>query len=159
VIEHATHDDYLEILDDLDDFWASSGPPQRTRPYHYPFLIHQFGDTAFVIREEGRVVAYLFGFIATAEPIGYIHLVGVRRAHQRSGLGRALYDHFERVARARGCIALKAVVAPFNHGSRAFHLRLGFAFEPGEMDPSGVPVIRDYEGRGHHVSVVRKALV
>ena len=97
-LELATHVDYLEILDDLPDFWATSGPPERTRPYHSPLLVHQFGDTAIVIRREGRVIAYLFGFIATSEPIGYVHLVGVRTEDQRRGLGRALYDHFGRTA-------------------------------------------------------------
>jgi GNAT superfamily N-acetyltransferase len=158
VIELATHADYLEILDDLADFWGSSGPPERTRPYHYPFLVHQFGDTAFVIREEDRVIAYLFGFIATSEPVGYVHLVGVRQTHQRRGLGRSLYDHFEQVARERGCTALKAVVAPFNTDSRAFHEKLGFEWEAGPLDPSGVPVFKDYEGRGHDVSIIRKPI-
>jgi len=157
-IELATHEDYLEILDDLSDFWATSGPPERTRPYHYPFLVHQFGDTAFVIRREARVIAYLFGFIATSEPVGYVHLVGVRTEHQRRGLGRALYDRFGRVARDRGCESLKAVIAPFNTDSRVFHEKLGFEWEPGPMDPSGVPVFKDYEGRGHDVSIVRKPL-
>jgi len=79
--ERATHADFLEILGDLPDFWASSGPEWRTLSYHYPFLVHEYGDTAFVVREGGAVIAYLFGFIATAEPVGYIHLVGVRAAH------------------------------------------------------------------------------
>jgi GNAT superfamily N-acetyltransferase len=157
-IELATHEDFLEILDNLPDFWSSSGPPERTRPYHYAFLVHQFGDTAFVIHENDRVIAYLFGFIATSEPIGYIHLVGVRSSYQRQGLGRALYDHFEQVARARGCEALKSVTAPFNSDSRAFHQRLGFEIEPGDLDPSGVEVFTDYHGRGESVSIFRRPL-
>jgi GNAT superfamily N-acetyltransferase len=98
----------------------------RTLPYHYPFLVHEFGDTAFVVRSDGEVIAYLFGFVATAEPVGYIHLVGVRSAHQGTGLGRSLYEHFADVARERGCTHLRAVTAPFNTDSQAFHAALGF---------------------------------
>jgi hypothetical protein len=87
VIENATHADFLQIPRDLPHFWATSGPPERTMPYHYPFLVHEFGDTAFVVRSADEVVAYLFGFIATAEPVGYVHLVGVRAAHQGGGSG------------------------------------------------------------------------
>jgi GNAT superfamily N-acetyltransferase len=84
--------------------------------------------------------------------------VGVRTACQRRGLGRALYQHFEEIARGRGCAALKAVTAPFNADSRAFHLRMGFAIEPGDLDPSGVEVYTDYHGRGESVSIFRKPL-
>ena len=116
-IERATHEDFLEILHDLADFWSSSGPPNRTLPYHYPFLVHEFADTAFVVREDDTVIAYLFGFVATAEPVGYIHLVGVRAAHQGTGIGRALYEHFAVIARERGCTHVRAVTAPFNTDS------------------------------------------
>jgi hypothetical protein len=60
-IEHATHEDFLEILRNVADFWSSSGPPTRTLPYHYPFLVHEFADTAFVVRADEVVIAYLFG--------------------------------------------------------------------------------------------------
>lgn len=155
----ATHEDFLEILRDLPDFWASSGPEWRTLPYHYPFLVHQFGDTAFVLREDGQVVAYLFGFIATAEPTGYIHLVGVREAHQRRGIGKALYEHFAGIAQERGCKQLKAVTAPFNTDSIAFHKALGFDMEPGEPNEDGIPVFRDYHGRGEDVIIFVKPLM
>jgi GNAT superfamily N-acetyltransferase len=157
-VENATHEDFLQILRDLPEFWASSGPAWRTKPYHYPFLVHEFGDTAFVIRSDGEVIAYLFGFIATAEPVGYIHLVGVRTTHQGSGLGRSLYEHFERVARARGCLSLRAVTAPFNTDSRAFHAAMGFEATGPSRDPAGLPIYPDYHGRGEEVIIFRKPL-
>ena len=156
--DNATHDDFLAILRDLPDFWGSSGPELRTLPYHYPFLVHQFGDTAFVLREDGRVVAYLFGFIATSEPVGYIHLVGVRQSHQGIGIGRALYDHFEAVSRERGCAQLKAVTAPSNKDSQAFHTALGFEMAPGEPGEDGLPVFRDYHGPGEDLIIFVKPL-
>jgi GNAT superfamily N-acetyltransferase len=158
VIESATHEDFLQILRDLPDFWASSGPAERTRPYHYPFLVHEFGDTAFVIRSGDEVIAYLFGFIATAEPVGYIHLVGVRTGHQAHGLGRSLYEHFERIARERGCLSLRSVTAPSNTDSRAFHAALGFEATGPSHDADGLPVYPDYHGPGEEVIVFRKKI-
>jgi len=156
-IEHATHDDFIVILRDLADFWSSSGPPMRTLPYHYPFLVHEFADTAFVVRDEGEVIAYLFGFVATAEPVGYIHLVGVRAAHQRTGLGRALYEHSADVARAR----LHASAC--GHGS----LQLGRTGVPREdgirsdravADAGGTAHHPDYHGPGEDVIIFSKPL-
>ena len=157
-IELATHGDFLQILRDLPDFWSSSGPPMRTLPYHYPFLVHEFGDTAFVVREEGRVIAYLFGFVATAEPVGYIHLVGVRGAHQGTGLGRALYEHFAGVAKDRGCTHLRAVTAPFNSDSQAFHAAMGFEPTGPSRTPDGLPIYPDYHGPGEGVTIFSKRI-
>ena len=157
-IEHATHEDFLEILRDLADFWSSSGPPMRTLPYHYPFLVHEFVDTAFVVREDDVVIAYLFGFVATAEPVGYIHLVGVRAAHQGTGLGRALYEHFARVARERGCTHLRAVTAPFNTDSQAFHAAMGFEATGHHGRRPGCRSTPDYHGPGEDVIIFSKPL-
>jgi GNAT superfamily N-acetyltransferase len=158
-IEHATHDDFLEILHDLPDFWSSSGAPTRTLPYHYPFLVHEFGDTAFVVRPNDRVIGYLFGFVATAEPVGYIHLVGVRRTHQRAGIGRALYEHFAAAVARRGCTHLRAVTAPFNTDSRAFHAAMGFEPTGPARTPDGLPIYPDYHGPGEDVTLFEKRIL
>lgn len=109
-IDRCTHQDFLDILTDLEDFWGSD----RARAVHHPMFLHEFGDTAWVVREDDRVVAYLFGFWSQTEPIGCIHLVGVRRSHQRRGIGRLLYERFEERARERGCTGLKALTPPIN---------------------------------------------
>ncbi len=155
--DRATHEDFLAIVRELPAFWSSTGPGWRTLQFHYPFLVHEFGDTAFVLREDGRVVAYLFGFISQTEPVGYIHLVGVRSSHQRRGIGRALYEHFGELARKRGCVELKAVTAPFNTGSQAFHTAIGFGMV-GEPGPDGVPVHTDYHGPGEDMIILRRGL-
>lgn len=157
-IARATHEDYLEIMLDLPDFWSTSGPADRTRAYHYPFLVHEFGDTAFVIHIDDKVAAYLFGFIATAEPVGYIHLVGVRAPYQRQGLGRSLYAHFTDVARQRGCDRLRSVTAPFNTDSQAFHAALGFEQTGTRRDAEGVLVHPDYHGPGKDVIIFSKRI-
>jgi GNAT superfamily N-acetyltransferase len=152
-IERCAHADFLQILDDLEDFWGTD----RARAVHHPMFVHEFGDTAWVVREDGRVIAYLFGFWSQTEPVGYVHLVGVRRSHQRRGIGRRLYGRFEERARAHGCTALKAITSPINAESIAFHRSLGFSLE-GEPGEHGVPVVPDYFGPGQARIVFHKPI-
>lgn len=148
-----TSADFAEILRDLPDFWGSD----RARAVHHPMFLHEFGDSAWVIRDAGRVVAYLFGFLAQTAPVGYIHLVAVRKAYQGQGLGRRLHLHFAEFARQHGCKALKAITSPGNAASIAFHRTLGMELE-GLPNEQGVPVVRDYAGPGQDRVVFRKQL-
>lgn len=113
----------------------------------HPLFLEEFGDTAFVIRDRGKVVAYLFGFVARTSSTGYVHLVAIREGYRGQGLARALYHHFANAARARGATRLKAITNPKNAGSMAFHSRLGWTLH-GEPNESGVPVVRDYSRPG-----------
>jgi ribosomal protein S18 acetylase RimI-like enzyme len=134
-IERATTDDYTAIVGSLGDYWGE----RDMREQHHPMFIHEFGDTALVIRDEnGDVAAYLFGFVAPTG-VGYVHLIGVRADSRRAGLGRRLYGEFEPLARRRGATALKAITTPTNQASIAFHRALGMAAEE----------IADYAGTGH----------
>ena len=152
-LDQCTHQDFLEILTDLEDFWGTD----RARAVHHPMFVHEFGDTAWVVRDNGRVVAYLFAFWSQTEPVGYIHLVGVRRGYQRRGIGRRLYEQFEARARERGCARLKALTPPINSDSIAFHERLGFTLL-GEPNENGIPVVEDYFGPGVPRVVFEKPL-
>lgn len=154
-MERCTHEDFLQILADLEDFWGTD----RARAVHHPMFVHEFGDTAWVVRENERVLAYLFGFWSQTEPVGYIHLVGVRRDRQRQGIGRWLYEQFEMRARQNGCTALKALTPPINAASIAFHLRLGFVPQGEPSDDRIIPVARDYFGPGVPRVVFRKSLL
>jgi ribosomal protein S18 acetylase RimI-like enzyme len=81
--------------------------------------------------------------------VGYIHFVGVHPEHRRVGLGRALYERFFELARARGAREVLSITAPANTGSIAFHARLGFvASEP----------LSDYAGAGDHRTTFRKEI-
>jgi len=44
-ISSCTRQDYEQILAELSEFWDG----RDTRHLHHPFLIHEFGNTAFVI--------------------------------------------------------------------------------------------------------------
>ncbi len=152
-ITRSTKNDYDQIVSELSDFWGHD----HNRSLHHPMFVNEFRDSAYVIRDHEKVVAYLLGFVAQAEPIGYIHLVAVRRSHRQLGLARQLYDHFAAFAVSRGCSALKAITTPENAGSIRFHQAYGFHLE-GTPNPEGVPVITDYAGPGVERVVFRKSL-
>lgn len=65
------------------------------------------------------------------------------------GLGRRLYETFEKAAREREAGALKAISNPENEASVAFHKRVGFT----EMSR-----VEDYGGSGRTRLVMRKQL-
>ncbi len=120
-ISICTRQDYDQILDDLREFWGA----RDTRHLHHPFLIYEFGNSAFVIRNGGEVVAYLFGFLSQTEPVGYVHAVAVRTSARRQRLAQELFGHFAEFARRHGCKHVKAITTPSNLESIAFHKSLG----------------------------------
>jgi GNAT superfamily N-acetyltransferase len=142
-VSACTPQDYSEILEDLAEFWDG----RNVRYLHHPYLIHEFGNSAFVIRSGDYVAAYLFGFISQTEPVGYVHAVAVRTSARRRRLGQRLYNHFIQFARRHGCQHIKAITTPSNSGSIAFHKRLGMQLL-GEANSDGLPVVADYAGRG-----------
>src|SRR5687768_10996010 len=90
-IAACTKTDFDQILTDIVDFWGSD----RTLGIHHPMCIYEFGNTAFVIKDNEKVIAYLFGFFSQTEKAGYVHLSGVRKSYRGRGLGKLLYDNFE----------------------------------------------------------------
>ena len=148
-----TKADFDQIIQDITDFWGDD----RTLHLHHPMFINEFGNSAFVVKEADRVIAYLFGFLSQTAPVGYIHAIGVRQSYQRQGLGRRLYDYFTEFARQKGCSELKALTSPTNMTSIAFHRRIGMELL-GEPNEDGIPVIRNYSGPGIDRVVFRKLI-
>lgn len=142
-IASATHADFLQILNNLEDFWDDD----RTRAVHHPMFIFEFGDTSYVVKEDDKVVAYLFGFIAQKDRYGYVHLIGVRKSHQRLGLGKLLYAQFIHDLKKKDIHVVKAITSAGNTASIEFHKKLGMQLF-GEDTEQGVPVIKDYSGPG-----------
>lgn len=78
--ELATTADYNAIINTLGEYWGE----RDRRARHHPMFIHEFGETALVMRDgSGGVAAYLFGFVAPTQ-VGYVHLVGVRTDSRRA---------------------------------------------------------------------------
>jgi GNAT superfamily N-acetyltransferase len=141
-IENCTMEDFNEITRDISDFWGSN----RTLHLHQPFLVYEFGNTAFVIRGNGSVIAYLFGFFSQTESIAYIHLIGVREKYQKQGLGKMLYDHYIDIAKSHNIRKIKAITKPVNMKSIHFHKnKIGMTLL-GEPNENGINVVKNYSG-------------
>jgi GNAT superfamily N-acetyltransferase len=148
-----TKADFDQILNDFVDFWGD----ERTKSLHHCSMLYEFGNSAWVIKEGDKVVAYLFGFLSQTAPVAYVKFVGVRRSYRKIGLSRRLYDHFIEFGRAHGCQELKAITSPGNKLSIAFHSSIGMELL-GEPDETGLPIIRSYGGPGIHRVVFRKKI-
>jgi ribosomal protein S18 acetylase RimI-like enzyme len=146
-VEGLREGDAAEILRNYERFW---GDLELPRYLHHPMFFLEFRDTAFVARdlEQREIAGYLLGFMAPTRE-GYIHFVAVRDDSRTLGLGRTLYEAFEKAARERGALALKAITNPDNERSVAFHKRIGFT----EMTR-----IDDYGGSSRTRIVMRKPL-
>ncbi len=122
-VQRARIEDLQAIFAELREFWGD----RDTLGLHQALFVHELGDTALLIRDvDGRAAAYLLGFLTPAD-VGYIHLVAVRADRRGRGLARLLYTEFEAHVHARGGVALKAITAPGNVPSHAFHRALGFS--------------------------------
>src|SRR5262245_41764189 len=51
-ISLCTERDYMQILDELSEFWDG----RDSRHLHHPFLVREFGNSAFVVRDGLKVV-------------------------------------------------------------------------------------------------------
>jgi predicted GNAT superfamily acetyltransferase len=56
----------------------------------------------------------------------YIDRIAILKEHQKSGLGRALYEDIERLASGYPLLTLEVNVDPPNPSSMAFHERMGY---------------------------------
>ena len=141
-IENCTISDFNEIVRDISDFWGSD----RTLHLHQPYLVYEFGNTAFVIKSNDTVIAYLFGFFSQTENLAYVHLLGVRERYQRRGLGKQLYDHFIEISKSRGIHKIKAITTPTNTKSVNFHKNNIGMNLLGEPNEKGIIVVKNYSG-------------
>ncbi len=112
-------------------------------------LINEFGNIAFVIKDNDRVCTYLFGLYSQTQPVTYAHIIAVINNCKRLGLRLKLYEHFIIYAREKLCSQVKAIMKPTNFESIAFHKNIGMELTGNDVI-DGVPVILDYSGPGEH---------
>jgi ribosomal protein S18 acetylase RimI-like enzyme len=133
-VRHAEPGDYPRVIDVVDQWWG--GRPMAAMLPKL-FFVH-FRDTSFVAEEDGELAGFLCGFRSqTYADEAYVHFVGVDPDRRTSGLGRALYERFFEAVEPRTVV--RAVTAPVNERSVAFHRAIGFEVER---------VDEDYDGRG-----------
>jgi ribosomal protein S18 acetylase RimI-like enzyme len=133
-LRHAEPADYGRVIEVIDHWWGG-----RAMAAMLPklFFVH-FRDTSFVAEEDGELAGFLCGFRSqTYADEAYVHFVGVDPDRRTSGLGRALYERFFEAVEPRTVV--RAVTAPVNERSVAFHRAIGFEVER---------VDEDYDGRG-----------
>ena len=121
-IRPARADDYGAIADVLDAWWGR--PIVQALPRL--FLDH-FHRTSLIAEDGDGLAGFLVGFLSPSLPDeAYIHFVGVAPRQRRGGLARSLYERFFDLARADGRQTVRAVTAPVNTTSIAFHQSIGF---------------------------------
>jgi ribosomal protein S18 acetylase RimI-like enzyme len=143
-LRHAEPGDYARVIEVIDQWWDG-----REMAAMLPklFFVH-FRDTSFVAEEDGELAGFLCGFRSqTYAEEAYVHFVGVDPRRRTSGLGRALYERFFESVAPRTVV--RAVTAPVNERSVAFHRAIGFEVER---------VDEDYDGRGQARVLLVKAL-
>jgi len=115
-------------------------------------FFEHFRGTSLLVEHEDRLVAFLVGFFcADHRDEAYVHFAGVAPEWRRAGLAGDLYRRFFALARADGRTAVRAVTAPVNTGSIAFHAALGFSMLPGDDEIDGVPVTTERGPHGDHL--------
>jgi len=141
----ATPADYDGIAAVVDDWWGR--PVSHALPRL--FLDH-FHATSTIAEADGALAGFLIGFLSPSRPdAAYIHFVGVHPEHRRGGLARLLYERFFALAAADGRTVVRAVTAPANARSIAFHTALGFTV----TDP-----VQGYDGPGDVKVLFERAL-
>jgi ribosomal protein S18 acetylase RimI-like enzyme len=143
-LRHAEPRDYARVIEVIDQWW---GGREMAAMLPKLFFVH-FRDTSFVAEEDGELAGFLCGFRSqTYAEEAYVHFVGVDPRRRTSGLGRALYERFFEAVAPRTVV--RAVTAPVNERSVAFHRAIGFEIER---------VDEDYDGRGQARVLLVKAL-
>ena len=164
VIRHPTPDDHSRVLEGLEGWWGGfggeAGALQRALLVPRLFLQH-FADTSYLVEDQdGRLVAFLIGFLSQSRPhIAYIHFVAVNPTFHGKQIGRWLYTQFFSAAAGRGATEVHCITSPGNHASRAFHTRLGFEVDPSATRLDGVDVHLDYDGPDLHRVCFTRRLV
>jgi ribosomal protein S18 acetylase RimI-like enzyme len=136
-IRHANPSDYGRVIQHVNAWWGGRDMAPMLPKL---FFLH-FEGTSFVAEdEEGKLVAFLIGFLSQTDPEeAYIHFVGVAPVQRGSGIGRELYERFFAVVAKEGRTIVRCVTSPVNEGSVAFHQSLGFVAER---------VVENYDGPG-----------
>ena len=154
-IRSAQESDFDVIIVQLDDWWGGRSMVDKLPRL---FLEH-FSDTSFVVEDRGDIVGLLIGFLSQSRPKeAHIHFVGVHPDYRGREVASRLYERFFAECRNAGRRVVRCNTSPVNHGSIAFHTRMGFRLVPGDVEIDGAPVSSGYDGPGQDRVVFVKEL-
>ncbi len=133
-------EDHERIMAVMVDWWGG----RDLRAMLPRVFFEHFRSSSLVAEHEDELIGFLVGFLCPDHAgEAYVHFCGVHPAWRRAGLGRDLYRRFCARARSQGCTLVRAVTAPVNAQSIAFHTRLGFTVLPGDAEVDGLAVTRE----------------
>jgi predicted GNAT superfamily acetyltransferase len=140
----------------INDWW---GGRQMSDMLPKLFFDH-FNDTSFIAEEDGKIIAFLIGFLSQSHSEeAYIHFVGVPPDHRKRKLGKELYNHFFSKVQSENRNKVRCVTSPVNKTSISYHKRMGFDIEQGDKTVDGISVKADYDGPGQDRVLFVKELI
>jgi ribosomal protein S18 acetylase RimI-like enzyme len=125
--------DYERVMGVMVAWWDG----RDLRPMLPRIFFEHFRCTSVLVEHEEELIGFL---CPDHDDEAYVHFVGVHPAWRRAGLAGDLYRRFFAIVRAQGRTVVRAVTAPVNKGSIAFHTALGFAVLPGDAEVDGLAV-------------------
>ncbi|WP_134686060.1 GNAT family N-acetyltransferase [Brevibacillus migulae] len=154
-VRHVRESDYIPVISVVNDWWGG-----RHMADMLPKLFFQhIQDTSYIAEQDGQLIGFLIGFVSQTYPTeAYIHFIGVHPDYRKDGVAKSLYRMFFDKVQAKGCKVVRCVTSPVNKTSIAFHTRMGFQIEEGNGEVDGVPVTRNYDGKGQDRVLFAKEL-
>lgn len=103
------------------------GLPERVKSLEkYTVKLSESAYVA-VMKEDGKNVGFCCYYANDKETLtGYISLIGIKNAYQRSGKGKKLLDYISEKCRESGMTKLKLEVDADNENAIAFYKKNGF---------------------------------
>ena len=150
LIRNARETDFMSCVVIAKRAW----PEFKERESIYHLFCKFFNNTCFVCEREGKIQAFLLGFISQVDASqANIHLVAVDPLAQRQGLANQLYQKFFETVSGLGARQVRLIVNPDNGVSLAFHKKLGFQADlhGDTIQVEDVLAIKDYNGPGLHM--------
>jgi ribosomal protein S18 acetylase RimI-like enzyme len=141
-------DDHERVMAVMVDWWAG----RDLRAMLPRIFFEHFRSTSVIAEHEDELIGFLIGFPCPDHADeAYVHFAGVHPAWRRAGLGSDLYRRFFGLVRTHARPVVRAVTAPANQASVAFHTALGFTVLPGDLEVGGVPVSTSPGPYGDHL--------
>jgi ribosomal protein S18 acetylase RimI-like enzyme len=149
--------DFLRII----DFTNNCAPIPKERNSIYHCLTRFFANTCFVAERQGNIIGHILGWISQVDDkIAYVHNVCIMPEGRRHKIATKLYDRFIKAVKEIGCDQIFLIANAMNDVSINFHRSLGFkpTIEGEKIIINGVETIKDYNGPGEHMVLMRKDL-